>query len=68
MYRKALINRIKNQIAELKRKLKTSGKGIRNVEESIKRKYSLLYLLVNLHTEKVDIKELEKKFRTKLSG
>ena len=69
MYRKALINRIRNQIIEMKTKLKTTdGRGKYKIEQGIKRKYSLLYFLVNINTLKVDIKELEKKFKTKLSG
>ena len=69
MYRIVLINRIRNQIIEQKLKLKCNdGRGKNRIEDGIKRRYSLLYFLVNLKANKVDIKVLEYKFKIKLSG
>ena len=69
MYRKPLINRIRNQITEQKFRLEfNKGNGKDKVVESIKRRYSLLFFLVNIHSDKVNIKRLENKFRVKLSG
>ena len=69
MFRKPLMNRIKHQIATMKEGLKKKGNKKRYMLiESIKRKYSLLSFLDNLHDNRVDIKVLEKEFRTKLSG
>ena len=69
MYRIVLINRIRNQIIEQKLKLKCNdGRGKSRIEDGIKRRYSLLYFLVNFKARKVDIKALEYKFKIKLSG
>jgi len=69
VYKAALINRIRNQITEQKRRFEINkGNGKHKITEAIKRRYSLLYFLVNLKASKVDIKVLENKFKVKLSG
>jgi len=69
MFRKALMHRIWNQIAEQESKLELNkGVGKHKIEQSIHRKHSLLRFLMGVKADKVDMKDLENKFRVKLSG
>ena len=69
MYRKALMHRIWNQIAEQESKLELNeGVGKHRIEQGIHRRHSLLRFLMSVRDDKVDIKDLENKFKVKLSG
>ena len=67
MYKSALINKIRNQIIDMKQRLnRGENRGRDMIEEGIKRKYALIDYLSKLDTIKVSAKKLEKEFKTSL--